>query len=69
MAGVWAGNAAVWTLDRLVKKTAYKAEYDKPKPLHKLVLLKGIVSRDFRPLFFFHESNPPGPLIYYLELF
>ena len=35
----------------------------------KLQDLKGAVSRDFQPLFFFHESNPSGPLINRLKWF
>ena len=31
--------------------------------------VKGSVSRDFRPIFFFHESNPAGPLINRLKCF
>ena len=31
--------------------------------------LQGAVSRDFLPLFFFHESNPSGPLINRLKYF
>ena len=31
--------------------------------------VKGEVSRDFLPLFFFHESNPSGPLINRLKWF
>ena len=36
---------------------------------HNVTNFKGAVSRDFRPQFFFHESNPSGPLISRLKWF
>jgi hypothetical protein len=34
-----------------------------PIPIKQTVLLKETVSRDFRPLVFFHQSTAPRPLI------
>jgi hypothetical protein len=34
---------------------------------HIPVLVKGAVSRDFRPLVFFHQTIPPRPLIDWLN--
>jgi hypothetical protein len=32
-------------------------------------IFKGAVSRDYRPLVFFHQTNSPRPLIHGLNLF
>jgi hypothetical protein len=34
-----------------------------------LALVKGTVARDFRPLIFFHQSTPFGPLIHTIKYF
>ncbi len=37
--------------------------------LHTVVHFKGTVARDCRPLVFFHESTPYGPLIHTVKYF
>ena len=49
----------------------WKWKLEEEKNLNKkyTFLFKGGVSRDFRPQFFFHKSNPSGPLINRLKWF